>query len=83
MIVAQVLLFAQLDNRIHFVASVFGNLKKAFDTVDHGILTQKLESYGVRGIPEDWISSYLNNIKQYVSTKNYYDGLSFRFTSFP
>lgn len=48
LIAAQVLLFAQLDNKIiHFVARVFGNLKKAFDTVDHGISTQKLENYDV------------------------------------
>ena len=47
LIAAQVLLFAQIDNKIHFVARVFGNLKKAFDTVDHGISTQKLENYDV------------------------------------
>ena len=73
---------AQLDNR-HFVASTFVDLKKAFDTVDHDIVIQKLENYGVRGIPEDGFSSYLNNIKQYVSIKSYSYGLSFRFISFP
>ena len=45
--------------------------KKAFYTVDHNILTQKLKYYGVRGIVKDWFSSYLNNREQYVSIKSY------------
>ena len=53
---------AQIDNG-HFVAGIFIDLKKVFDTVDHNILIQKLEYYGVRGIAKDF-SSYFNKRKQ-------------------
>ena len=59
----------QLDNG-EFAAGVFVDLRKAFDTVDHRILIQKLEHYGVRGISKKWFSSYLTNRKQFVSIDN-------------
>ena len=45
---------------------VFIDLKKAFDTVDHNILANKLEHYGIRGLAKDWVCSYLEKIRQYV-----------------
>lgn len=43
---------------------VFVDLKKAFDTVDHEILLNRLNHYAFRGIVNDWFSPYLNNRKQ-------------------
>ena len=55
-----------LDNKMH-ACGIFVDLQKAFDTVNHKILLEKLSHYGIRGIANDWFSSYLSNRSQYVS----------------
>ena len=58
-----------IDNR-QLAVGIFLDLSKAFDTVDHDILFQKLECYGIRGVALYWIKSYFFNGRQFVQVGN-------------
>ena len=49
-----------------YVIGLFLDFKKAFDTVNHAILLQKLDYYGIKDTSLSWFRSYLNNRSQYV-----------------
>ena len=50
-------------------ASIFVDLSKAFDTVNHEILLYKLQYYGIRGITNEWFRNYLSGRKQFTQYK--------------
>ena len=61
-----------------YVVGLFLDFSKAFDTVDHSILLDKLFYYGIRSNVLSCIKSYLSDRSQYVyynnvmsSTKHY------------
>ena len=62
-----------LTNRMSSIC-VFIYLSKAFDTIDHSILS-KLEHYGSRGVTHKWFCDYLDNIKQYSVVNHYSSSL--------
>ena len=47
--------------------TIFIDLKKAFDTVDHEILLKKMNIYGVRDSENLWYKNYLSDREQFVS----------------
>lgn len=54
-----------LDNK-KFSLVVYLDLSKAFDTVDHNILLEKLYRYGIRGVSHNWFKNYLYEREQIV-----------------
>lgn len=53
------------------VDSIYTDFRKAFDKVNHILLTKKLAAYGVCGDFFRWISSYLSRRNQLVALKGY------------
>jgi len=52
------------------VSSLFIDLKKAFDTVDHKLLLNKIQTLYAHYTVVDWFGSYLSNLKQGVKINN-------------
>ena len=58
-----------------YCIGIFVDLSKAFDTLDHDILIEKLNYYGIRGIPNLLLKSFLTDRYQYVTYKNSDSGI--------
>ena len=71
-------LLLTVRNFSHFMNSITQadigilDFSKAFDKIDHPSLLQKLEFYGVRGKPLQWIQSFLSNRSQQVVVEGSY-----------
>ena len=58
-------------NEGRVTVGIFIDFAKAFDTIDHTVLQNKLSHYGIRGLPLDWFKNYLDRRYQFVC----YDGI--------
>ena len=54
-------------DRGEVVGSLFIDLSKAFDSIDHPLLLSKLEAYGVQDIELQWFTDYLEGRRQKVT----------------
>ena len=50
----------------HIPISIFLDLSRAFDNVNHEILIEKMNRYGITGVELKWFKSYLTNRKSFV-----------------
>jgi hypothetical protein len=53
-----------------YTIGIFIDFCKAFDSVNHNILLEKLYKYGIRGNSHTWIKNYLSNRLQHVNFLN-------------
>ena len=58
-------------NNGNMVGAVYLDLSKAFDTIGHGLLLTKLQSYGVNGKELNWFTDYLFNRTQIVEIDSF------------
>ena len=63
-------LLDNMDKKL-ITCSIFLNLRKAYDTINHTILIKKLEKYGIRGLPLQLLASYLTDRQQYTIVNQY------------
>ena len=54
-----------------YTGLIFLDIKKAFDTVNHNILIEKLEHLGIRGLAKKLLNSYLSGRNQFVALEKH------------
>ena len=70
-------------DRRELVGAVFIDLSKAFDTLGHNVMLDKLVKYGIIDIEHEWFSNYLFHCSQVVYIENAKSEKTFMFSGVP
>lgn len=76
------LIYQTLDSS-HYALSIFIDFSKAFDTVPHSLLLEKLQHYGIRNNINNWFSSYLSGRTQNTIINNKKSSSAFNILGVP
>lgn len=68
-------LYYKLDKG-NFVLGIFSDVTKVFDFIDHNILLNKLEKYGINGVANNLFRSFLANWYQRVLINDTFSNIS-------
>ena len=60
-----------MDKQMH-TGMILVDLQKAFDTLDHGVLLEKIKYFGFRASVIKWFESYLSNRKFFFCIDNFF-----------
>ena len=66
--------YTSIDEKKHLIA-IFLDLSKAFDTIDHEILLEKLKHIGIKDMSLKWFHSYIVERKQFVVANSHKSGI--------
>ena len=73
----------EMVDKGNMVGAVFIDLSKAFDTLSHSILIEKLSAYGVRNGELLWFTEYLFSRQQFVQVDGYSSDSTYVLTGVP
>lgn len=62
-------IYESVDNK-QYTIGIFYDLSKAFDTINHELLLNKLSMIGINGVANNLLRSYLSNRLQFVSLRH-------------
>ena len=74
--------YKALDHR-KYVAVLFPDVSKAFDTVNHALLVSKLQHLGLSDSSLSWFRSYISERSQVTSVSNVHSSLGFPVSGVP
>jgi hypothetical protein len=71
------------NKQVSRVSALFLDIRKAFDTINHNVLLEKLELAGIRGLALSWFQSYLSGRSQFVCVNEAKSSIKYIYAGVP